>query len=94
MGLSMRALAKARLAARKSSGRAISTLASLASIAMNLIPLEPITAPSPPRPQERIREPGSLTEMLAAVIFISPAGPMEITPNFSPSLAFRIWTTS
>ena len=80
--MSIRALAKARPAVWNSSGSAISTLASLASMVMNLIRLEPITAPRPPRPLERIREPGSLTEMLAAVICISPAGPMLMTADF------------
>ena len=69
-------------------------LLSVGSIAINFIFLEPITAPKPPRPQERILDPGSLMEMLAAAIFISPAGPMEMTPNFSPRRLLRVWTTS
>ncbi len=50
-----------------------------------MIFLEPMTAPSPPRPWLRILLSGSLTEMLAAVILISPAGPMVRTPVFLPS---------
>ena len=53
-----------------------------------------MTAPRPPRPWLRILLSGSLTEMLAAVILISPAGPMVRTPVFLPRRASRASITA
>ena len=64
------------------------------SMAMNLIRLEPMTAPRPPRPWLRILPEGSFTEMLAAVSRISPAGPMAITPVFLPRRDWRASMTA
>ena len=54
------------------------------SMVMYLIFLEPMTAPPPPRPWLRMLPSGSFTEMFAAAILYSPAGPQTTTPIFLP----------
>ena len=54
-----------------------------------------ITAPSPPRPQCRVgRFSGSVTPILAAKSFISPAWPMLIIEHFCPYLSNSTATVS
>src|SRR5512133_4393705 len=64
------------------------------SMAMNLMRLEPMTAPRPPRPWLRILPDGSFTAMFAEVRRISPAGPMAITPVFLPRSDWRASMTA
>ncbi|KAF5032318.1 hypothetical protein DSECCO2_618550 [anaerobic digester metagenome] len=87
-GWVVRALAKRLAALLNSSGLAMGTAdAPASSMTTALIPLEPMTAPSPPRPALRMLPSGSAKEMLAAVSFISPAGPMSATPTLGPYLS-------
>jgi len=84
-GWSSRVLAKMRAASLNfTASLGITGGVPVSSMEMNLTFFEPITAPRPPRPRLRMRDSGSATEILAESIFISPTGPMAMTPTGEP----------
>ena len=95
-GCFFRPSTKILLAALNFSGSfGVRILFPVSSRTITLIPLDPITAPVPPRPACLVGLSSiSVHAIVAALIFISPAGPMEIVDILSLYSFFILSTTS